>query len=137
MDNISIVRAFASFGADSAQQRSLSAVAADGSLVLVCQSGGFSRPGVGVLRYTAQLSTAPLSRLAVLRTHISEAHSAGTIVRLIIETLKTAKSSARAHVRPDLVGKVTGFDGNEYMVDFSRPQPPPAEPKSRRATRTA
>lgn len=132
MDTISIARAFASFGAEIAQQRSLSAVAADGSLVLVCQTGGFSRPGVGVLRYTAQLSTAPQTRLAALRTHISEAHSAGTIVRLIIETLKTAQSSSRAHVRPDLVGKITGFDGNEYMVDFSRPEPPAPEPKPRR-----
>jgi hypothetical protein len=86
------------------------------------------------MRYTAQLSTsrAPPSRVAALRLHINDALAAGTVVRLIIQTLKTAQSPAKAHVRPDLVGKVVGFDGDEYTVDFSRPQPPPTQPRIRR-----
>lgn len=136
MDHISIGQAFACFGADAAgRQRLLSATAGDGSLVLVCQSSGFSRPGIGVLRYTDQLpaSKASPSRYTMLRTHLSDALSAGTDVRLIIQTIGTGRTSSRIHARPDLVGKVTGFDGNEYVVDFSRPPPPPRPPKARRS----
>ena len=127
--------AFASFGADSAgQQRPLSATAADGSLVLVCRSGGFSRPGLGVLRYTEQLSSlkASASRLAALRAQISDALPAGTGVRLVIQTARSGRSSGGTHVRPDLIGKVSGFDGDQFTVDFSRPQPPLVERKARR-----
>jgi hypothetical protein len=128
-------RAFAHFGAEAiGRQRPLSATAGDGSLVLVCQSGGFSRPGIGVLRYTAQLSNlkAGASRLEKFRTRLGDAMTAGTDVRLIIETLAAGRQSARVHVRGDLVGKITGFDGDSYVVDFSRPPPPPPEPKVRR-----
>lgn len=133
MNQISLHRAFASFGAQTGHTRLLSAMASDGSLVLVCNSSGFTRPDVGVMRYTAQLSTCatPQSRLAALRGHIGDAHAAGTIVRLIIETFATGQS-VRTHVRPDLVGKVIHFDGDEYQVDFSRPPPPPVLPKARR-----
>lgn len=135
MDTLSIERAFARFGADAAGQRqTLSAVAADGSLVLVCRAGGFSRPGVGVLRYTAQLSQLKpaAARVAMLRAHIDDALPAGTLVRLIIQTIPAGQSTSRAHVRPDLEGKVTRFDGDEYIVDFSRPTPPTPEPRPRR-----
>jgi hypothetical protein len=135
MDQVSIGRAFACFGADTAgRYRPLSATAEDGSLVLLCRSGGFSRPGIGVLRYTTELSAAKTStpRLTALRTHLRDALSADTDIRLIIETVATGRLSGRIHVRPDLVGKVTGFDGDEYVVDFSRPPPPPPPPKSRR-----
>jgi hypothetical protein len=135
IDQVSMERAFSSFGADSAgRRRPLSATAQDGSLVLVCRSRGFSRPGVGVLRYTAQLSEekASVSLLSTLRTHLNDALSAGTEVRLVIETLATERTASRIHVRPDLLGKVSEFDGNAYVVDFSRPAPPPAEPKVRR-----
>jgi len=63
------------------------------------------------------------------RTRITDALSAGTAVRLVIQTLGTGRTPNRIHVRPDLVGKVTGFDGDEYVVDFARPPP---EPKVRR-----
>jgi hypothetical protein len=132
MDHVSMDRAFACFGADAAgRQRPLSGTAEDGSLVLVCGSAGFTRPGIGILRYTAQLSTskASSSLLTMARTRITDALSAGTAVRLVIQTLGTGRTPNRIHVRPDLVGKVTGFDGDEYVVDFARPPP---EPKVRR-----
>jgi hypothetical protein len=135
IDHLSISRAYACFGADAAgQQRPLAATAGDGSLVLLCRTGGFSRPGIGVLRYSAQLSAARAAsfRLAILRDQLRNALSAGTEVRLIIETIAAGRSSGRIHVRPDLVGKVTDFDGDAYVVDFSRPPPPPPEPKIRR-----
>jgi hypothetical protein len=135
IDSVSMERAFASFGADSAgRRRPLSGVAEDGSLVLVCRSDGFTRPGVGVLRYTAQLSaeTAAIPQVSKLRTQLTNALSAGTEVRLVIETLATERTAGRVHVRPDLPGKVATFDGDAYVVDFSRPPPPPPPPKNRR-----
>ena len=58
MENLSLEVAYGRYGAQIAnKQRSLSALAADGSLVLTCKSEQFSRPGAGILRYSAQLST--------------------------------------------------------------------------------
>lgn len=135
IDSVSMERAFSSFGADAAgRRRPLSGIAEDGSLVLVCRSGGFTRPGVGVLRYTAQLSTetVAIAQVSKLRTQLTDALSAGTEVRLVIETIATEKTAGRIHVRPDLPGKVATFDGDAYVVDFARPPPPPATPKNRR-----
>lgn len=135
IDSVSMERAFSSFGADSAgRRRPLSGMAEDGSLVLVCRSSGFTRPGVGVLRYTAQLSaeTAANSQVSTLRKQLTDALSAGTEIRLVIETIATERSTARVHVRPDLPGKVSTFDGDAYVVDFARPPPPPPAPKNRR-----
>jgi hypothetical protein len=136
LDHISIDRALASFGAEPTDwPRPLAAAASDGSLILLCRSGGFSRPGIGVLRYTAQLSAARVSatRRTRVQSHLSNALSTSADVRLIIETSATARTAARIHVRPDLVGKVTDFDGDEYVVDFSRPPPPPRPGRARRA----
>ena len=135
IDSVSMERAFSSFGADCAgRRRPLSGIAEDGSLVLVCRSSGFTRPGVGVLRYTALLSaeTVASSQVSTLRKQLTTALSAGTEIRLVIETLATERSTARVHVRPDLPGKLSTFDGDAYVVDFSRPPPPPPAPKHRR-----
>jgi hypothetical protein len=92
------------------------------------------RPSVGVLRYTAQLSTetAAIALVSKLRTQLTDALSAGTEVRLVIETVATEKTAGRIHVRPDLPGKVATFDGDAYVVDFARPPPPPPPAKNRR-----
>jgi hypothetical protein len=36
------------------------------------------------------------------------------------------------HVRSDLVGKVVEFDGDSFVVDFTRIAPAAEEPKARR-----
>jgi hypothetical protein len=131
MDTIPLDLAFTRLGADcTGRQRPLSATAQDGSLVLVCQSQGFSRPGTGVLRYTAQLSLIPGRRAQVqaLRQSLEAAHSGGTPVRLIIQTPGTGRTSTRNHVRADLTGSITVFDGDAYSVDFVRVVPEEPEP---------
>lgn len=133
MDSIRVDLAFSRFGADvEGQQRPLSATAQDGSLVLVCRSPGFSRPGPGVLRYSAKLSEIPASRsrIETLRMGLDAANSARTPVRLIVQTPATGAASGRVHMRADLVGSVATFDGDAYSVDFVRvleeePEPPP------------
>lgn len=113
--------AFARLGvADAGSKRPLCATAQDGSLVVVCQSSGFSRPGVGVLRYSASLAgmTATRARIGVLRTRLEGACAERTPIRLIIKTAGVGGRPDWLHPRADLIGSITAFDGNAYSIDF-------------------
>lgn len=132
MEKIPLDVAFSRFGAEVAgRQRPRWATAQDGSLVLVCLSSGFTRPGAGVLRYTAALSDFP-AHVAALRVSLGSAFSSGTPVRLIIQTPPTESASGRIHMRPDLVGSVVLFDGDAYSIDFVRPEEEEPEPPKRK-----
>jgi hypothetical protein len=138
MDTVSLDLAFSRLGADcTGRQRPLCATAQDGSLVLVCQSTGFSRPGIGILRYSAQLSLISGRRTQVqgLRQSLEAAHSGGTPIRLIIQTPASGRISTRNHVRTDLTGSITAFDGDAYSVDFVRIVAEEPEPASTRRKR--
>jgi hypothetical protein len=131
MDTVPLDLAFSRLGADvGGRYRPLWATAQDGSLVLVCQSSGFSRSAPGVLRYSALLSRTPAraSQLQGLRQTLDTACSGATAVRLIIQTPGVGKASSRFHVRADLVGSVTAFDGDAYSVDFVQLPDPEAVP---------
>ncbi len=138
MHTVSIDLAFSRLGASPPRgQRPLCATAQDGSLVLVCQSSGFTRPNVGVLRYSAKLSliTSGRPQIEALRLGLGAASSGGTPVRLIIRTRDLAGTSSTVHMRSDLVGSVTAFDGDAYSVDFVRlvdEEPAPAPSRGRR-----
>jgi len=138
MDTVSLELAFSRLGAKvTGSRRPVWATAQDGSLVLVCQSTGFSRPAPGVLRYSAMLSQLPVRSALVqgLREQLAAASSAGTPVRLIIQTPGAAGTSSRIHVRTDLVGNVAQFDGDAYNVDFVRVaevEPEPVVPVRRK-----
>lgn len=124
MDIVSLDLAFSRLGADVVgKKRPLCATARDGSLVLVCQSSGFSRPGAGVLRYSARLSLACArpSQIETLRLGLDAAMTGRIPVRLIIQTAGVDGASGRIHMRADLVGSVAEFDGDAYSVDFVRP----------------
>jgi hypothetical protein len=121
MDTVPLDLAFSRLGANVGERhRPMWATAQDGSLVLVCQSSGFSRPGPGVLRYSAVLSliAGRTSQIEGLRVNLDAARTSATAVRLIIQTPGAAKASSRFHVRADLVGSVAEFDGDAYSVDF-------------------
>lgn len=123
MNAVTLDLAYARLGVELPQRkRPLCATAQDGSLVLVCQSAGFSRPSAGVLRYSAALSriTAPRVHIGALRTSLEAASAAGTPIRLIVQTLKFDGRSNRVHSRADLVGSIQAFDGDAYSVDFVR-----------------
>jgi hypothetical protein len=133
-NNMSLELAYARYGAQvSNKHRNLSSVANDGSLVITCPAERFSRPGVGVLRYSAQISTeaSVTSRVVALRTHIGAAHEAQSLVRPVIVGAAADAEKRPIHVRTDLVGKVVAFDGDHFVVDFTRPAPV-AEPKNKR-----
>jgi hypothetical protein len=131
MTTVPIDLAFSRLGADvGGRHRPLWAMAQDGSLVLVCQSSGFSRSGPGVMRYSALLSrlAARASQIEGLSQTLDTAFSNATAVRLIIQTPGVGKTSSRFHVRADLVGSVAAFDGDAYSVDFVQLPNPEAAP---------
>jgi hypothetical protein len=138
MDTVSLELAFSRLGAQVAGRRPLCATAQDGSLVLVCQSSGFSRPDSGVLRYSSRLSqtVAGRAQTEALRVGLNSATTTGLPVRLIIQTPGTGRAAARVHMRADLVGSVAEFDGDAFSVDFVRlpvaePDPPPRRRRKR------
>ncbi len=126
MQNLSLEQAYAKFGAKAASTlRALSAMADDGAMVLSCASGKFTGTGEGVLRYEDTLTREPAeSRSAVLLgKHLALARDGELPVRMVVVTAATAKIGRVIHVRSDLIGKVTVFDGDRFVVDFSRLSP--------------
>ena len=128
MASLNLVDAFAKFGAK-AGVRAQSAIAADGAIVLNCASSYFGHHAEGVLRYQDRLSReAEKARGTVqLGEHLTRALDESLPVRPVIVSrtaMRGGKSSRTVHVRADLVGKVTSFDGDLFIVDFRRiPEP--------------
>jgi hypothetical protein len=123
--NLSLIDAFGKFGAQPSNRlRGLSAMAADGALVLNCQGAHFAHPSRGVLRYEDRLSreSADSKDSQLLAQHLTLARDGALPVRMVVTSLdeKAGKSSRRCHVRPDLVGKVVTFDGDLFVIDFIR-----------------
>lgn len=128
--------AYASYGAKAVNGlRSLSAIAADGALVLTCEYPYFVRSAPGILRYQDNVSrTGDTHRGAkALREHLTLARGSECAVRLVVVSPARGGRTGRAvHVRNDLTGRVTDFDGDLFVVDFSRPVPPAPESAARR-----
>lgn len=124
--NLSLIDAFGRFGATPSNRvRSLSAIATDGAVVLNCSQQQFAHPFPGVLRYEDRLSReAQDSKDAVLLgQHLTLARDGSLPVRMIVAFSSDLKRGASRgyHVRPDLIGRVVKFDGEHFMIDFTRP----------------
>jgi hypothetical protein len=124
--NLSLSDAFARFGAKPSNRlRGLSAMAADGALVLNCFLAYFGHPARGVLRYEDRLSRQSPggSDTELLGRHLTLAFAGALPVRMVVSSrvaADTGSSSSAYHVRPDLIGKVAAFDGDHFIVDFTR-----------------
>jgi hypothetical protein len=124
--NLSLSDAFAKFGAKpSNRARGLSAMAADGALVLNCSLAYFGHPSRGVLRYEDRLSrqSPGCSDTELLGRHLTLAHAGALPVRMVVSSRTNESNgslSPSCHVRPDLVGRVAEFDGDHFIVDFTR-----------------
>ena len=135
----SLVDAFARFGAKPSNSvRGRSAIAGDGALVLSCSIPHFRRPGPGVLRYEDALSrdSRDSPGTALLEEHLTLARDAQLPVRMVV-VADTSGGKARRNIyaRPDLVGRLTEFDGDRFIVDFTRltvEQPGVARARKRR-----
>jgi hypothetical protein len=124
--NLSLSDAFARFGAKPSNRlRGLSAMAADGALVLKCSLAYFGHPSRGVLRYEDRLSrlSPGCSDTELLGQHLTLAAAGALPVRMVVSSRADESSgsgSPSCHVRPDLIGRVAEFDGDHFIVDFTR-----------------
>ena len=121
--NLSLIDAFGRFGAKpSSRLRGLSAIAADGALVLNCSSIYFGHPSRGVLRYEDKLSREPAGNkhTGLLGQHLTKARDDALPIRMIVTAAAGEKTSSSCHVRPDLIGAVVSFDGDHFIIDFTR-----------------
>lgn len=133
MGKLSYTECFSKYGAKLANpQWAVSAEALDGSIVVSCWHNYFSKPDIGTLRYEDSLSrwegNAPGNNL--LREHLTIAKAEGRPIRLVVATaLNTlaidqgwdaSKISKTFHVKPEVVGTLTFFDGDRMVIDFRR-----------------
>jgi len=134
--NLTLFDAFARFGAKPLNRhRGLSAIATDGAMVLNCSHTYFGNPERGVLRYEDRLSreTPQSKHVGLLGQHLALARDGELPVRLVVTTQADGKVRG-FHVRPDLIGRVVRFDGDHFIVDFTRKQEtPPVTAKSLKA----
>jgi hypothetical protein len=122
--NLSLIDAFGKFGAKPVNRvRSLSAMAADGAVVLNCSKAYFGHPSRGVLRYEDRLSREPAEskESKLLGEHLALARDGALPVRMVVTSIADDDRGGRSfHVRSDLVGKVVKFDGDHFIIDFTR-----------------
>jgi hypothetical protein len=122
--SISLVDAFGKFGAKPGNRvRGLSAIAADGAMVLNCSKAYFGHPSRGVLRYEDRLSREPpdSKETELLGQHLTLARDGALPVRMVVTSVAGDEGGSRSfHVRSDLIGKVVKFDGDHFIIDFTR-----------------
>jgi hypothetical protein len=132
MSDDNLLEAFARYKVKSST-RARSALTSDRALVLSCFYTRFHRAEVGVLKYEEDLAADTGSVATLLRTHLAEAFKGELDVKVIIamaserpppkETDSTGLTRAPRmsfHSRMDLIGRVTFFDGNRFMVEFRK-----------------
>jgi hypothetical protein len=78
-----------------------------------------------VLRYEGKLAkeSEDATVNVALGQHLTSARDGNLPVRLIVMTSSVdgkGKTTRSFHVRPDLEGKLVSFDGESYVVDFTR-----------------
>jgi hypothetical protein len=123
VENLKLADAYARYGAKIPRgQPALSAIANDGTVVISCQAPKFARTRRDVLRYEDTLSTDDSGERhkTLLGQHLVLARDGDLAVHLVIVTPPKGPSPRIISVRPDLIGKVTEFDGDRFVVDFSR-----------------
>jgi hypothetical protein len=122
--NLSLIDAFGKFGAKPGNRvRGLSAMAADGAMVLNCLKAYFGHPSRGVLRYEDKLSreAADSKESELLGQHLTLARDGALPVRMVVTSIASDDRGSRSfHVRSDLIGKVVKFDGDHFIIDFTR-----------------
>jgi len=135
---MNLTEAFARFDATPSNRlSSVSAIATDGAMVLACSYGHFAHPSKGVLRYEDRLSreSAESKESQLLSQHLTLARDGGLPIRMVVVTATDRKKGSPGrsfHVRPDLVGKVASFDGDHFVVDFTRQEENPPTASGRR-----
>jgi hypothetical protein len=133
MHEVNLSDAFAAYKAKPAF-RGRSALTAGGDLVVSCWYAGFKKAESNILRYEEDLTSEGGSGSDALRAHVRDALDRECDVRLIVavgskesrthdkegsEVVRPARTTY--HARKDLVGHITSFDGQRFVIEFRRP----------------
>jgi hypothetical protein len=131
--NMAFMEAFAAFGAKPVNPMwAVSAIADDGALVLSCWAHICKPGGKGVLLYKDTLSRWGGNEMGcnLLRTHLKQALLHGLPVRMVVATTAeteavdsgqdASKVKKTFHIRPEVIGRVTSFDGDQYVIEYRR-----------------
>ena len=133
MAKLGYVEAFSRYKAKLQNERwAFSALSDDGSIVISCWEHLLKPFGKGVLRYTDTLSRRKNRKLGLplLVEHLKLAQQDGRRFRLVItyteetdvvdEGRGAGSIKKDFEVRPDLIGTLTEFDGDRFVIDFRR-----------------
>jgi len=129
---MNFTEAFAKYGAKLVNpQWAVSAIADDSSLVMSCWAHYITRHN-DALRYTDRLSrwSSNAAGNNLLKEHLTKAYSEKLPVRFIqvkttdTEAVNTGNDASKVKksfsIRPDLVGEIVNFDGDEVVIDFKK-----------------
>jgi hypothetical protein len=133
MNDINQLEAFSRYRARPLH-RARSAVTNDGALVVSCWYSRFHRAEHDVLRYEEDLSAEEGSAAKTLRSHLAEAVAQEFDVRLVIAVTAAPAAALEPGIMPapvrvspttfyarkDLVGRVTFFDGQRFIIEFRK-----------------
>jgi hypothetical protein len=132
MSEVSLLEAFGLYKTKPTP-RGRSAITQDGTLVLSCWYERFHKAESGVLRYEEDLSNDTGGAANTLRAHLTKALADDYDVQLIVAIAPTASKSTTTstgttqrpkqttfHARKDLLGRLTFYDGQRFIVEFRR-----------------
>ena len=144
MNDANLLEAFASYKVKPSR-RLRSAMTPDGALIISCWYAGFKKAQIEILRYEEDLSGQTTETTRALRAHLAEAMSNESEIRVIVavealvpkaDPAAIAPARMTYYARKDLVGRVSSFDGERFVVEFRRTQMPVQERLSKRTPRT-
>lgn len=131
--SLGFVEAFSKYGATLKNPMwAVSAIAGDGAIVISCWHHYFKKAEKGVLPYDDMLSRWNGNSLgnSLLRQHVTDAFEKKIPVRLVVAKTDhtdevdhghdASKVPKTFHIREDLVGTVTLFDGDRFVIEFKR-----------------
>jgi hypothetical protein len=126
MERLDLTSAFKRYGATPKNNRwAVSGVARDGGIVISCWQSALRRVDRALI-YRDTLSswtgTNP-NGSNLLREHLEQALAAGLPIHLVVaHAAESSAGSITDHfsTRPEVVGTVASFDGDEYVLEFKR-----------------
>ncbi len=131
MNEVNLMEAFSRYKVKPAKS-ARSAVTDDRALVLSCSYGRFRPAQSGIMKYEEDLSGETGTAATLLRTHLADALTNELDIRLIVavpvqhaplpdaDPVPARAPRSSFHARKDLVGRVTFFDGQRFVVEFRK-----------------
>lgn len=133
MARLTLTGAFASYGAKLRNTYWAVSDIAGGHLVVSLWAHKFRGTGKGSLAYVDHLSRWSGPGNALFREHLEIAFRDQLPVRAVIARCEdpdavdrgqdASKTPKSFHIRPDIVGVVTEFDGDNFRIEFHRERP--------------